>query len=596
MILRRPLFSLFLCMLSGFFNPVHRALAEDVHVQVVSSVTATGGQSAVLLGLKFTLPAGWKIYTPESDKKSPIKRHPILDYSLSENISSVHIRWPQADIIKEESEEIPVYTQDVILPMWVEIENPNLAMTLKGTLSFIACHKQCVPYDIPVSFILPAGPGKTSEYANNIQAYDLNEPLKELLEFEETPFWSMLIMAFLGGLILNFMPCVLPVLSLKLRSLVKQSHIGARVSYKAHFAATFLGIMASFLLYALVAISLQAGGKSLGWGMHFQEPLFLVGMALLMVLFAANLWGAFDIHLTASIQTKMNDLINHQRAKVRLYAEGFLSGVFATLLATPCTAPFLGTTLAYALSHSPVHILVLFLTLGMGFATPYWVTLLVPPQWMLVPKPGKWLDWVSRVLGVGLVLTTVWLIWLLYESQGIMPAFLVSVVLVFLSLALFLREKYSFMRLCVVPLCVGVMSIPLVIEEKKSHTLDYEDSLWHLFEPEKIPDLVKSGKIVFVDITAAWCVTCQVNKSRVLRDSHLAALLASKNVYCMRGHWTNRDENIRTYLARYQRYGIPFNQVFGSDALEGILLPEFLKIESVMQAFSQAGFSDSEEG
>jgi suppressor for copper-sensitivity B len=270
----RLLFLLFVCILSAFLKPVHRAWSEEVKVKVISSVTAIGEQSTVLLGLKFSLAQGWKLYTPQSDEASPFKRHAQLELSNSQNIKSFRIHWPAAQKITEGNETLSVYTQDVILPLWVEIDNPHHLMTLQGTLSFIACHQQCIPYEIPINFTLPSGSAQLTDDANNIEAFQLDHPLKELLEIEETPLWTMLAMAFLGGLILNFMPCVLPVLSLKLRTLVKQNHLKAQLTYKSHFAATFIGIMSSFFIYALIAISLQLGGNSLGWGMHFQEPLF----------------------------------------------------------------------------------------------------------------------------------------------------------------------------------------------------------------------------------------------------------------------------------------------------------------------------------
>lgn len=589
-------FFTFVCIITGLISQVHRAVsADNIRAQLISSVTATGGQAAVLLGLKVTLPDGWKIYAPESNEKSPFKRHPQLDLQESTNLKNLTFLWPTSETFHENGEKIAVYKNQVIFPLWVELDNPNLALFLKGTVSFIACSHQCVPYDIPISMHLPAGHALPTADADHIKAYQVGKGAQDPFDLEEVSLWWMMMIAFLGGLILNFMPCVLPVLSLKLRTLIKQGHVVAKLSYKANFFATFMGIIVSFLAYGMVAVLLQWGGKSLGWGLHFQEPLFLVTMAVLMVIFTASLWGAVDIHLPSHFQTKMNDLIYHQKAKIRLYAEGFLSGVFATLLATPCTAPFLGTTLGYALSHGPWEILLLFLMLGLGFSLPYWMVLMLPPRLMPLPKPGHWLEWVSKGLGIGLLLSTLWIIWLFYLLQGPLLTSVISLLLSFLLLFLFLRQRFRIVSKLVIPLVIGIFLVPLILEGKEQLHAYQKDSLIQPFEPDKIPDLVAAGKIVFVDITASWCATCQVNKVLAFQNKEILPILQSPQVVYMQADWTTRNTDIRTYLARHKRYGIPFNQVFGPQAPHGLLLPELLTQRALTQAFLEAGYMPLED-
>lgn len=587
----RSYFLYSVCILTLFFVGVHRADAQDAQVKVLSSVEHTGEQTAVLMGLQFSLPDGAYIYAP--DVNDTTLRHPnvILDHKSFENIKEFTIEWPTGTQ-QHQPYTHTTYENGVIIPFIVRIHDPHKPVHFKGVVEFVACQKYCVPYEIPVDFTLSPGPATPTAHANNIMAYMHDDPLKELLEIEEISLIWVIITAFLGGLILNFMPCVLPVLSLKLRTLVKQSHVSANVSYKAHFMATFLGIMVSFLCYAALAIAMQWAGSSLGWGMHFQEPLFLIGMCVLMVLFAANLWGAFDIHLPGALQNKMHRTLTQQQAKLRLYTEGFLSGVFATLLATPCTAPFLGTTLGYALSHSPIYILILFMVLGFGFATPYWLALLIPQRFMWLPKPGLWLTRLSRILGGGLLLTTVWLLWLLYQTKGLYITALVATLLTMLLAVLFLRSKKRFFHYMIVPLCVSIFAIPVILEEQADLEQAEKESLWHAFEPEKIPDLINKGHIVYVDITAAWCVTCHINKHTILEKPSFLALLEQGHIYGMRADWTKPNQGIKEYLARHGRHGIPFNQIISKENPKGTVLPELLTFENVWQNLKNNGLKE----
>jgi suppressor for copper-sensitivity B len=292
------------------------------------------------------------------------------------------------------------------------------------------------------------------------------------------------------------------------------------------------------------------------------------------------------------VQNKIHHALDHQKKRVRVYGEEFLSGIFATLLATPCTAPFLGTTLAYALAHDTIYIFILFFMLGFGFAFPYIIGMILPASLMPKPKGGPWLTWVSRILAVGLIMSAMWLIWVFSEINGLYAAFGISLSLLAIMACLFLQRKYRLCKWLLLPLALSVVLVPIFIEERQEIQHATLDEVWHAFEPERIEEIVNSGKIVVVDITASWCVTCKVNKSRVLLDPSISTILSSDKIYCMRADWTNKDNKIAKYLASYKRYGIPFNQVFGPLQKQGIILPEFLDKESILRAIEKVGYEE----
>jgi len=400
--------------------------------------------------------------------------------------------------------------------------------------------------------------------------------------------------ALLGGLILNLMPCVLPVLSLKLLSAVGYGG-AARGAIRRGFLASAAGILVSFLVLAGGAIALKSAGVAVGWGMQFQQPVFLTGMAALVVLFAANLWGWFEVPLPRALA----DL------GARLPAEGkpagdhsltghFLTGAFATLLATPCSAPFLGTAVGFALAGGPVEILAVFAAMGVGLALPYLAVAAVPDLARALPRPGPWMTVLRRILALALVATALWLLTVLAAQTGTLVAALVAAV--FVALAAVLATLRGPARRLVLPAGLlasalalalsGLADRPTVMEARAP----VEGAVaWRGFDPAAIAALVADGRVVLVDVTADWCLTCRVNKAAVLDRGPVAERLSGGAVLAMRADWTNPDPAIAEYLASFGRYGIPFNAVYGPAAPDGIALPELLTDTAVLAAFERAG-------
>ncbi|MGE0714331.1 MAG: protein-disulfide reductase DsbD family protein [Alphaproteobacteria bacterium] len=394
---------------------------------------------------------------------------------------------------------------------------------------------------------------------------------------------TMLATALLGGLILNLMPCVLPVLSLKLLGVVEAGG-RARAEARAGFVASAAGILVSFLVLAAGAVALKAGGHAVGWGIQFQQPWFLAVLATILVLFAANLWGWFHIPLPGFAQAAAgaphHGPLGH-----------FLTGAFAALMATPCSAPFLGTAVGFALSRGWVEIVAIFLALGTGLALPYLVIALFPGLATRLPRPGRWMNVVRRALALALVAAALWLLLVLAAQQGWVAAVGLAAVLAAAAILIGPAARLpaawrtSIAAATLVAFAVVVVPRLSIAPPPAAAAVGGE---WRPFDRQAIARLVAEGRTVFVDVTADWCITCQVNKKLVIGRGAVAERLADARVVPMRADWTRPDPAIATFLADHGRYGIPFNVVYGPGAPKGVALPELLTEGAVMDAFARA--------
>ncbi|QNT69831.1 protein-disulfide reductase DsbD family protein [Defluviicoccus vanus] len=396
----------------------------------------------------------------------------------------------------------------------------------------------------------------------------------------------ILLLAVVGGLILNLMPCVLPVLSIKLLAVVSHGG-GDRRQVRLGFLATAAGILFSFLLLAVALIAVRAAGVAAGWGLQFQQPWFLVAMTLVVTLFACNLWGAFELGVPTTVAA-----VDDRAARVHGLGGHFLTGALATLLATPCSAPFVGTAIGFALSGGPVSTLAVFSALAVGLALPYLAVAAVPSLATRLPRPGRWMVWLRRGLGVVLVGTGVWLLTILAAAQGAGDAVRVGVLAAAMALALVLGRTVlpaRWHRLSqFVALAFGVIAF-LVPAPSLPTANAPADRGWQPLVPADIPALVAAGNTVYVNVTADWCLTCKLNERLVLGRDPVASRLAGTGVVAMRGDWTRPDEGIARYLADFGRYGIPFDAVYGPATPGGTALPELLTAEVVMAALARAG-------
>lgn len=387
-------------------------------------------------------------------------------------------------------------------------------------------------------------------------------------------------LALLGGLILNLMPCVLPVLSLKLLAVLR--HQGApRREIRVGFLATAAGVITSMLAIGALLAGLKAAGAAVGFGIQFQQPLFLAFLAGVLIVFAANLASVFELALPPRLATALGTIGG---AGV---AGGFLAGAFATLLATPCSAPFVGTAIAFALARGPGDILAIFGALGIGLATPHLVVAAAPALTQALPRPGRWILIARGFLAAALAGTAIWLLSVLSRQTSLLAALAAGVAFLFLALVPRLRLRIGTAAaggLAALALA-GAAALVLLPGTTPVHAAT---TAWQPFEAQAIRRLVAEGQVVFVDVTADWCVTCHANRVFVIDSPEVGRLLAAPHTVAMLADWTRPDPRISDFLARNGRYGIPFNAVYGPGAPHGIVLSELLTKQAVLDALRRA--------
>ncbi len=405
---------------------------------------------------------------------------------------------------------------------------------------------------------------------------------------------SVMALALVGGLILNLMPCVLPVISIKLLSVVGHGG-GDPKQVRLGFLATTAGIVVSFLALASLAVGVKSAGLAVGWGIQFQQPLFVVALVVILTLFAANMWGLFEVRLPGRV-SDVAVAAGHGNS----LGGQFFQGAFATVLATPCTAPFLGTSIGFALSRGPLEIYAIFAALGVGMALPFILVALFPSLATKLPKPGPWMNILKKVLAVALLATAVWLLSVMAVQVSLAAALVVAVLMAVVIAMFAIRARKPLdERGAGLEAAIGIAAMLAFITPAALPALGLgarddagfavRDADWRPFDQAAIPALVSEGKVVFVDVTADWCITCQVNKKRVLDTADVSAAFERGNVVRMRADWTRPNDDIARFLASFGRFGIPFNVIYGPDAPHGVVLPELLSADAVTGGLAQAG-------
>ncbi|MEM9433007.1 MAG: protein-disulfide reductase DsbD domain-containing protein [Pseudomonadota bacterium] len=390
----------------------------------------------------------------------------------------------------------------------------------------------------------------------------------------------ILAFAFLGGLILNVMPCVLPVLVIKLTSALKaQGQSQTRV--RTGFVVSALGVMCFTVALAAFLITLRAAGLQIGWGIQFQNPIFLAAISGVVILFAANMAGLFEINLPQSWSTRLAGYDGQPG-----YAGDFLTGVLAAVLATPCTAPFLGTAITFALTGSNSTALAVFFALGLGLAFPYLVIAARPTLITRLPRPGKWMLTVKLVMAGLLLLTSAWLLFVFFKVAG--AAATIGVLAVFVIGLGLISQRHHKMQAAGFAAVFLAALIPL-LTPAPARLSPAGNTYWQQFNPPNIATLVSDEHVIFVDVTADWCLTCKTNKSLVLDRDDIHEALTDDDVVAMQADWTRPDDRILEFLQENGRFGIPFNIVYGPNAPDGIALPEILTQSVVLEALERAG-------
>ncbi|MBE8126883.1 protein-disulfide reductase DsbD family protein [Photobacterium damselae subsp. piscicida] len=406
---------------------------------------------------------------------------------------------------------------------------------------------------------------------------------KPVIALQNDSLLKVIGLALLGGLILNIMPCVLPVLGMKLSSVISAKGLERR-QIRAQFFASALGILVSFWLLAGFLALLKVSGQALGWGVQFQSPWFIGAMMIITGLFAANMLGLFEIRLSSNTNTWLATRGGNS------YGGHFVQGMFATLLATPCSAPFLGTAVAFALGANYLTLFAIFTALAVGMAAPWLLIALFPQLANALPKPGMWMNTVKTIFGLMMLVTSLWLLSLMANFFSLKIVIVIGVIALALLLSQLWRIKGK-ATLLTVGFLIIVTAIGLIIgsltADKWAKPLP-QDHHWIPLNVEQIKQDVAQGKTVFVDVTADWCITCKANKVGVILQEPVYSALDQENIVLMRGDWTKPSDYVTNFLQSHGHFGVPFNIVYGPAAPNGIELPVILTSEQVLDALKRA--------
>ncbi len=403
--------------------------------------------------------------------------------------------------------------------------------------------------------------------------------------FSAAAFWQAVAFAVLGGLILNLMPCVLPILSLKALGVAQMA--GGRPAAARHSGLQYLaGVLASFLVFAALVIALRQAGEAVGWAFHMQNPLIVAVLALLMVAVGLSLLGVFEVGSGfGALGGKAS----------RSKAGEFLTGVLAVLVATPCTAPFMAPALGYAMVQPPGVTAGVFLALGLGFALPYCVVAFLPAARSLLPRPGAWMVSFRQALAFPMLATAIWLYWVLGNQAGIDALALGLISALALGLAVFGWRRMagqgvsrpwraaSVAALLVV--AASLWAVPRMAAAPGDAGIAEGEVAW---SEAALGELRAERRPVFAYFTADWCITCKVNERVALRSGAVKDFFARQGIQVMVGDWTNEDPDITEVLQRHGRAGVPLYLYFGPGASEALVLPQLLTPGLVIEAIEAA--------
>ena len=517
--------------------------------------------------VRFTMPKGYYLYRDKTSLRA-------------NNATLGSPRWPEGKQHDDASfGKTTVYFDQVEVPIAVTGapagQPVHLTSTFQGCLEGSVCYPPTTrSLDVALTSGVGAAGGATVSAAIDT-AQQQARP--------ETPatgsLFAALFAALLGGLILNLMPCVLPVLSLKALSILE----GGESPQKArkHVLWYTAGVMISFAAVGLAVIALRQAGLAYGWGYQLQQPLIVAILVYVIVAIGLSLSGVvqFGVGLTNAGQ----GLASRSGP-----AGDFFTGVLAVVVASPCTAPFMGSALAFAFASSTVVAFLVFIALGLGLALPFLLIGFVPAFGRLLPRPGAWMETLKQLLAFPMYLTAAWLIWVLGNQRGVDAIGLVLVGVIVLGLALwwFERSRYgsgAWRALAFVALLLAIPPLYAIAKLQRSTATPADVAGQVAFSPAKLDELRKSGKAVFVDVGADWCTTCKVNERAVLHTDAFRDLLKRTDTVFVVADWTNPDPDIEAFLAKYHSVGVPLYVVFRKGE-EGHALPTVLTNGIVQEA------------
>ena len=541
---------------------------------------------------RFEIPEGTRIYGKDSGQTGLAT---TIEWILPRGFEIVKETWQPPKEKTEEGLKVFVYENGAKISAEIRApKNFSNAEEIGLKASWLACTKtQCMPQSGQAfAKIEPKAGGLPSEGAS-----DSGESQKigaaENSKAKPGGIFYAVLGAFFGGIILNLMPCVFPVIGLKIFSFAKDAG-KSRAKALANAAFYSAGIVASFCALALVLIWIRNIGGAAGWGFQLQEPLFVAFLILLFCAMGFAFSGMFEIG--ASL-TSAGSAVSQKSGK----GEAFFSGVLAVIVASPCTAPFMGSALGIALAAeaSAWATLAIFASLGFGMALPYALLSAIPSLAKFMPKPGAWLETFKQFLAFPLFATAIWLLSVFLKERDAASLSQMLFAILVMALALWIFGKYSppanskkkrifaFASLAL----FGGISAYLACQSAASDIEKTQIKSANAWSQSRVEELRKEGKIVYVDFTASWCLTCLANKKAVLETEKIREFFRQNNVAILTADWTKKDPEITKYLKEFGRAGVPLNIVFSPDFKKPpVVLPEILTENAVMDAVDKAKF------
>lgn len=617
-----------------FAQGVLPAFAETetnmVHASLISNSTAVVPGQKFRLGIELKMQPGWHTYYKESGEAGmPTK----VEWTLPAGFKSSEFMWERPHKMEDSGIITYGYNEHTVMAAEIEVPATVTAKTIefKAKVKWLACKDACVPGSADLKLTLPVVASASEAKAENKEAFapvNFNGPASEAIGeggkaaatskkdgTEVQPSTNLsenknqdtaggllayLGFAFIGGFILNFMPCVLPVISIKIFSLVQQAGDDPKKVFQ-HGLTFAAGILMSFLALGGLVIALQGAGQKIGWGFQFQYPIFIMGMASVVTVFALSMFGVFYIDLGG--QKEIDKLASSEGL-----TGTFFKGVLATVLSTPCTAPFLGTALGFAFAQPWWEILAIFSTIAIGMASPYLV-LAMKPNWMkFMPKPGTWMERFKESLGFLLLATTVWLISVLtglVDPDAVVAA--VSFLLVlslcswivgsFINLSSSTQRKFTVWAIAIAFGAAGywffIKPFPELLGTKATIGLTKappKDGIqWQKFTQSDLDKLLSENKTVFIDFTAKWCLTCKANEATIIDTAPVRDKFKALNVVPLKADWTAQDPEISDLLRSFGRSGVPVYVIYAAGSKTPVVLPEALNQQIVLEALDKAG-------
>ncbi len=544
----------------------------EPRVEAELLVHDAGGLQA---GVRLEVDPGWHIYAPDPGQTGLPTR---IELSAAPPGGVGELVWPPHRTYRDAGLEAYGYEGTVL----VRAPLHGRPGELRASVELLACREKCIPATLELRSDGHAS--AAPETAALFSSFGAGpEPPAGPGPAAGPGLLRALVFALLGGIILNAMPCVLPVLAIKVFGIAEIAR-RSRAEVAAHGLAYAGGVLVTLWLLAAVVLLLRAAGTSVGWGFHFQEPVFVAVICAVVVGFALNLLGVYEITPPAG-----------RLAGVAQSASGlrrsFFEGLLAVVLATPCTAPFLGTAVGFAFAGSAALVLGIFSAIGVGLALPYVLISLVPALARLMPRPGAWMVKLRTTLGFALLGSAVWLLWILGRSAGLDAMTAVLGALVAIGFGAWLigsvqraESGRGALAAGAVAVAAGLVSLGLVDVRPAS---DPVADGWQVFDAQAVRSSVDSGQPAFVYFTADWCLTCKLNERQVLADPRVAAELERVGAERFRADWTRRDPAIRAELARHGRAGVPLYLVYAPGAEQPRVLPELLSVDLLVEALRE---------